>query len=154
VYDLYVDMDGVLADFDAHITKLAGGVHPNETGDDVWHYVTPGFFAALPKMPDADELWAFVSEFSPTIMTATGYSVKRAGAEKRGWAKEHLNHADVKLVMSGADKIKRIESSRIPWSILIDDRMQAISPWVDRGGVGILHTSASNTIAQLKEIGY
>ena len=40
-----------------------------------------------------------------------------------------------------------------PNAILIDDRSKAIDPWVDMGGIGILHTNTNNTIEQLKQIG-
>jgi hypothetical protein len=37
--------------------------------------------------------------------------------------------------------------------ILIDDMEQTIREWKNAGGVGILHTSASDTISQLKKLG-
>jgi len=37
--------------------------------------------------------------------------------------------------------------------ILIDDSIKKIDPWNANGGIGILHTSASNTISKLKELG-
>ena len=39
-----------------------------------------------------------------------------------------------------------------PYSILIDDREKSIDPWRTKGGIGILHTSAEETIAQLQAI--
>ena len=40
-----------------------------------------------------------------------------------------------------------------PNHILIDDRLSNIEQWRSQGGIGILHTSAVNTIQQLKELG-
>jgi hypothetical protein len=40
-----------------------------------------------------------------------------------------------------------------PNHILIDDREDTINSWNVAGGIGILHTSASNTINQLKKLG-
>ena len=37
--------------------------------------------------------------------------------------------------------------------ILIDDREDTINNWNAAGGIGILHTSAANTIEQLKQLG-
>jgi len=37
--------------------------------------------------------------------------------------------------------------------ILIDDREDTINRWNAAGGIGILHTSAPNTIEQLKQLG-
>jgi len=40
-----------------------------------------------------------------------------------------------------------------PNKILIDDRKDTIDAWNANGGIGILHTSASNTIKKLQELG-
>jgi hypothetical protein len=40
-----------------------------------------------------------------------------------------------------------------PERILIDDMEQTIREWNNAGGIGIHHTSASNTISQLKKLG-
>ena len=37
-------------------------------------------------------------------------------------------------------------------SVLIDDRQKNIDAWIEAGGIGILHTSAANTINQLKAL--
>ena len=37
-------------------------------------------------------------------------------------------------------------------SVLIDDRQVNIDAWEANGGIGILHTSAENTINQLKAL--
>jgi hypothetical protein len=39
-------------------------------------------------------------------------------------------------------------------NVLIDDYPQNIQQWKAEGGIGILHVSASQTIAQLKKLGY
>jgi hypothetical protein len=40
-----------------------------------------------------------------------------------------------------------------PNRILIDDMEQTINEWNAAGGIGIHHTSADNTISQLKKLG-
>jgi hypothetical protein len=40
-----------------------------------------------------------------------------------------------------------------PDKILIDDMEQTINEWNKGGGIGILHTSADNTIKELKKLG-
>ena len=40
-----------------------------------------------------------------------------------------------------------------PNNILIDDKPSTIDSWNAAGGIGILHTSAANTISQLKKLG-
>ena len=37
-------------------------------------------------------------------------------------------------------------------NVLIDDRPKNIEAWEAAGGIGIIHTSAKNTIEQLKKL--
>ena len=62
--------------------------------------------------------------------------------------KKHL--PGTKLILSPA-KLKQKYAA--PNHILIDDKPSNIEEWRSQGGIGILHTSATNTISQLKELG-
>jgi len=109
------------------------------------------FFGAMDPMSDALELWDYIRGYHPTILSATGH-VKTAQQEKRQWVLDNLGSeaaASAVLVSSAADKAKYA----LPSHILIDDRAKAIDPWIAAGGIGILHTSAADTIKQLKELG-
>ena len=68
---LFLDLDGVLADFDAHVRELFGRSPAQLRLEEMWRLAerTPGFFETMPKMPDADDLWAFCAPFEPTIIT-------------------------------------------------------------------------------------
>ena len=66
----------------------------------------------------------------------------------RLWVKNNL--PGTKLILSQA-KDKQNYACRD--CILIDDRPSNISQWRASGGIGIFHTSASDTIRQLKELG-
>ena len=143
-------MDGVLADFDRYVTEANGGAHPNDDGTSVWKHIHPGSFASFPVMEDAQELWDYVLPYKPTILTATGHSVKTAEDEKKIWALMHFGHSETQTVMAGADKINMINPDHYHKSILVDDRPKAIDPWIKAGGIGILHTSAEDSINQLK----
>ena len=39
-------------------------------------------------------------------------------------------------------------------SVLIDDMMKNVKEFEENGGIGVHHTSAANTIKQLKKIGF
>jgi hypothetical protein len=150
---LYVDLDGVLADFDKQYDLIFGMESRNDK-KQFWKNVDAAeeWFFHLPPMEDAQELFDYVSKhtFGFKILTATGYNYEKHSAQKRAWCKKHFNiePENVITVVSGATKAQYAESR---YDILIDDRLKAIDPWRLAGGTGILHTDAKTTIQQLKE---
>lgn len=154
-YIVYVDMDGVVADFDAAVKerfgKDMGEMKKGELWGKIKHYndtVAPWFYS-LPEMPDAQKLWSFVTgNFEKVAMlTASGSTPRDGAGQKRKWAGEHLGwDVKVNVVLSSGDKAAFANER----SILIDDREKAIKPFIAAGGIGILHTSADDTIRTLK----
>ena len=157
-YKLFVDLDGVMADLDKHVKEITGKSFEElrASGTGFTKFVKDQrdqgqtVFDTLDKMPDADQLWNYIEQHNPTILTATGYPEEKAKAEKIRWVYDNLQGFDgILTTISGADKHKYAA----PNHILIDDRDKAILPWREAGGIGILHTSAADTIAQLKKLG-
>jgi len=145
-YKIYVDMDGVLADFVEGVNKLLDVEYSDENYKSDPEYRTKMWkavakyskeggqlWAELNPMKDAKQLWSYVEKYNPEILTASGNPSFGAEAQKRQWVPW----------MIGAT----------PDSILIDDQPKSIKPWVAAGGIGILHTSAANTISELKKLG-
>ena len=151
---LKIDLDGVLVDFDGALRDRFG-MNMRDHRKQVWgkiaYYndnVAPWFYS-LPKMADADVLWAFIiANFEDySILSACGTTPRDAAGQKRAWVGENLGY-DVKanIVKSGSDKAVFAHST----SLLIDDREKVINPFLKAGGMGILHTSAEDTISQLQ----
>lgn len=157
-YKLFIDLDGVMADLDKHVEEITGKtfIELRASGSGFTEFVNDereqGFtiFDNLDKMPDADILWNFVVKYEPTILTATGFPEEKAKAEKIRWVYDNLSGFDkILTTISGRDKKNYAAENHI----LIDDREKAILPWREAGGIGILHTSATNTISQLQKLG-
>ena len=159
-YKLYVDMDGVLADFVKGIRKElpdyddkqyeTSEIYRTEMWDFVEKFSKDGgkLWQGLPEMDDARELWGWVKKFDHEILSATGKSGYGAGEQKRNWIKEKFGSVKVNLVQKSREKAK----FATPNSILIDDRTKSINPWKAAGGIGILHTSAGQTIKEIKKL--
>lgn len=157
-WEIWCDADGVLTHFEGLVCKHAGVSHVSEISrGKLWrtveHYdATVGpFFEHLEKMPDADELLDFIrgTFINHGILTASGFVPKDGpGQKRRYFAREYGHDLIVKVVDKSPDKARFAH----PRSILIDDRSKSIDPWVAAGGIGILHTSAKTTIAELKRI--
>lgn len=147
---IFCDMDGVLVDFDGFY-KQNHGVFPYEIPrPTLWSYVLsqPDYWVNLPEMPDAKELIAYLSKTPFKILTGLPvHGFDKAKIEKTKWIHTHIGpHIEVICCLA---KDKQKYGS--PGDILIDDRPYVIENWEKMGGIGILHTSATDTIKQLKE---
>jgi hypothetical protein len=161
-YKIYLDMDGVVADFDKRFTDLAG-MGPREFEEEYgknafWDFIDEGdnklvFWIGIPPMSDAKQLVDFVSNYDYEMLTAP--SLKKQSVMGKGlWMKNQTNKGlfpfKPKVNYKSAKNKKDFAA---PNHILIDDREDNINSWIAAGGIGILHTSASSTINQLKKLG-
>lgn len=152
---VFVDADGVMADFDSHYEKHFG-VRPDKAADDVdWAKVNsvPGFYRTMPLMPDAMRLWNFLTMYllkPPIILTGIpkAEKVPTASDDKRTMIAQHLG-ADVKVICCRSSE-KRLHAE--PGDILIDDWERYKDIWVKRGGRWITHTSAESSIHLLRQM--
>ena len=158
-YHIYVDLDGVLADLTSYIEKVLGqpiqvaGDGDWADSDGIWKKLRPTGepdFTKLELLPDAMTLWNYIKKYNPSILTATGQPVEENDKQKREWVKNHLTgYNEIHTVVASRNKSKWAW----PDAILIDDRNKSIDPWREKGGIGILHRSTNDTIAQLKKLG-
>ncbi len=147
---LYVDMDGVLADFDKHHENVFG-FRANKEKDDVdWAAIrhVPHFFLHIPPMKDLDELWTAISPYNPIILTGVPH-ITEAPSNKIGWVRKNLGD-DVKVITC---RSKEKCTYAKPGDILIDDWEKYKHLWIAKGGIWITHTSAKNSIDELTNLG-
>jgi len=154
---IYCDMDGVIADFLKFTSSHLG--HPFK--DEYWKDLPDDTFYQLPPMPDAKKLWGFISRYNPFILTAIprsgrGPISKRAADDKKRWMKKHFGVPENRIyAVSRVDKAQFAKDGRDGRpNLLIDDHAKNIQAFTKIGGLGIVHTSASNTIAEMKKLGY
>jgi phosphopantetheine adenylyltransferase len=150
-YKVYCDMDGVLVDFEKGYKELTGeDASYNTNPEEFWAPITKAgaaFWIKLPWMPDGKQLWDYIKPYNPSLLSAPS----REESSKIGkftWVKRNM--PGTKLILRSAERKQEFAT---PNSILIDDRADNIQRWKDAGGIGIHHTSASDTIQQLKKIG-
>jgi hypothetical protein len=146
---LFVDMDGVLADFDSGY-EAAFGVRPSIHADNVdWELVRlrEDFYLNLPPMPDFQELWTFIAPLRPVVLTGVPRSVAEASDNKRAWARKWLGDTEIRTCRS-SEKCLHASAG----DILIDDWEKYKKKWIKAGGIWITHTSAANTIAELPKL--
>ena len=150
---LYLDMDGVLADFDAGAEDAIGTTNTYKwewiNGSDAfWAKLNavPDFFANLPPMRDLDVLWNSVKHLSPIVLTALpkrdDFDVAR---QKRQWISRNLG-PDVQVITCLTHEKPNYCN---PFDVLVDDRLVNQKLWTQRGGVFVQHTDAATTVAEL-----
>lgn len=148
---IFVDMDGVLADFDAHYEAVFGR-RASKLADDVdWDAVrgVRGFYESIPPMTDMPFLWAYLWRHKPVVLTGIPESVPEAADNKKAWVRRWIGpHVDV-LCCRSSQKSQYAH----PGDVLIDDWEKYRHLWIAKGGRWITHTSAAETIDALRDIG-
>jgi hypothetical protein len=148
---LFVDMDGVLADFDGH-HEAVFGVRSDKLLDNIdWGAVSSvkDFYLNIPPMHDLKVLWDFIGPLQPIVLTGVPSEVGAAADNKRGWVRRHLGaHVEVRCCRS-REKCLHAQAG----DILVDDWEKYRHLWETKGGRWITHTSAENTIHTLMRLG-
>ena len=149
MYTIYCDMDGVLVDFEKGYAELTNTL-PSKTfngKEEFWEPINKAgaaWWANLDWMPDGRELWSYIKKYKPYILTAPSMDPSsRVG--KEAWCKMHINSQYKKLYFKAAKYKSDFAGEN---KILIDDRDDTIASWNAKGGIGIHHTSATNTIKE------
>ena len=149
---LFLDADGVLANFDEGV-RLLLGMLPKEFERKrgrgaFWRELAnaPGFYANLPEMPDARALFDAVKHLRPTILTGLPLG-KWAAPQKVAWASQHFPGVPIITCMA-RDKHRHMD----PGDVLVDDREDHRAAYEAHGVVFIHHRSAKDSVRQLAAI--
>jgi hypothetical protein len=146
---LYLDCDGVLADFDRGAEAVLGvppRVYEERHGrGGLWARLAqaPEFFFRLPLMPDAVELFAAVRHLHPIILTGLPRG-NWAAAQKVRWAAHHFPGTRI-ITCLAADKRDHCSAG----DVLVDDTLKYRHLWEDAGGIFVHHRNAQQTLREL-----
>ncbi len=152
---LFLDCDGVLADFDAYATEVLGAppraFEARHGRREFWKRIAghPDFFARLPLMPDARELWEAVAHLHPVILTGTPLG-NWAAPQKMRWAAEHFPEARMITTMARAKR----DHMEAPGDVLVDDTLTYRHLWEEAGGVFVHHRSTRESLEELRALGF
>ena len=158
MYKLFVDLDGVLADFERGVYKFTGK-WPREFASlgQMWKSVAAkdDFYNRLEWMPDGKFLWESVEPFYPTILTGIPFGNIPWAEQKRKWCDKHLGSSALIIIKHPRETKLAAALRTFPheekW-ILIDDDTKHAPDWLNAGGIFIHHTKVLDTITQLADI--
>lgn len=152
---IYCDMDQVLCDFIGGYQNLTGKDFAKTDKEERWDEIKSkkDYWHTLPWMPGAQRMWALINKYNANILSAYSTRDPNCRPGKKAWLKKNANPKGTVYLVQRADKQRYATSNGKP-NLLIDDYIKNIKEWEAKGGIGIHHTSPSNTISQLKRYGF
>jgi hypothetical protein len=156
-YQLFLDLDGVLVDFDRGVFFHTGKSPNDQTPKQMWSVLArvKSFYSKLDWMADGKLLWEQTKALDPVILTGLPLG-KWAEPQKRAWCKRELGKNIEVICGMSRDKHllawdwlhERGLANVIP--VLIDDRLKTKFAWEESGGKFILHFSAEESLRELQ----
>jgi len=163
-YQIYQDLDGCLCDFESRFEHFSG-LSPSEYraraerefGPKIglqkfWSLIDEEvgmrFYRGMSWMPEGQELWNYIKQYNPIILTAP--SRNNVSVEgKTHWVQDNLGDYDIEF--RSAERKSDLSG---PNQILIDDREDTIQAWKARNGIGLLYKGNTQEIIQeLQKLG-
>ena len=149
---LFLDADGVLADFDRSARQLLG-MSPKtyiarHGRGAFWKRLAnaKNFYGSLPEMTDARLLFDAVKHLKPTILTGLPLG-EWAAPQKVKWAAEHFPGVPIITCMA-RDKHKHM----MPGDVLVDDREKHRDAYAEAGVIFVHHENAEDSLRQLAKV--
>jgi len=154
---LYCDMDQVLVNFIGGADKELGQPFIKTDKDKRWSEIhkNKSFLEDLEWMPGAKRLWSFVNKYNSHILSAYTPADSNSTPGKLKWLRKNLRltqRSRIHLVLRSQKQNFAMTNNKP--NVLIDDHEKNIKEWESKGGIGIHHLSVSNTLIELKRLGY
>jgi 5'(3')-deoxyribonucleotidase len=159
---VYVDMDGVLADFFGNIAKAHNVNHWKEIENKdvaiVQKAKESNFFASLPLLPNANRLIQGVKSLAGSysiLSSPLQANVEASSKEKGAWLQQHFRGAMQPAgIVFDHEKFKYAKQADGTPNILIDDYPVNIRLWNAHGGIGLTYKDrdCATVLQQLRDV--
>ncbi len=162
-YKVYLDMDGVLADFDQRFRDISG-MEPREFENKYgrkafWNLIDEEnkikFWVGIPVMDGAAALVNAVKDYDYELLTSPS-AKKQSYLGKILWVKNHTGDVfptKPRINFKKAKEKHLVKPQLTKTDILIDDREDTIGRWNEAGGTGIVYKSIGQVLSDLKKLG-
>jgi len=160
---VYLDMDGVLADFFGGVEFLYGVEHWKQLTNDktkdlkkevIDRITGTDFFAVLPKFPTTDALIDMVKKFTGGNFSINTSPLRgdheNSAKYKKLWIQNNIEQPDEIVVTGRKETYAKNKGTGTP-NILIDDRPVNIQKWQAAGGYGILYQANRDQLTKVQK---
>jgi|TARA_E500000318_G_scaffold109512_1_gene122641 hypothetical protein len=160
---VYLDMDGVLADFFGGVEKMYGVEHWKELTNDktkdlkkevIDRITGTNFFATLPKFDSADALIQMIKKFTGGKFSINTSPLRgdhsNSAKYKKLWIQNNIEQPDDIVVTGRKESYAKDKGTGTP-NILIDDRPVNIQKWQSAGGYGILYQANRDSLTKVQK---
>lgn len=165
---VYIDVDGVLADFESAISSYDVDINDFESVVNIMQ--TDAFFYKMNNLPGIDnfkllfDTYKDCKDIKIRFLTAIGTSMHvsvnphllpdlldNISEDKRSWLHEYFNckQDDIIIVDDAADKLKYCNNNH---DILIDDYYKTIKQWNEKGGIGLFYPSRGLNVKKIQAL--
>jgi hypothetical protein len=148
---IYLDMDGVVADFDGH-AKTAG--KQDGQGKPKYNELDRAWYASMPATEGAKDFYDAAKKLGVVKFLTGPIMNPDCFSGKADWVMKFVPEAGRNILgdlIIAHSKDKQYLAK--PRRILIDDRIQNINQWIAEGGIGIHHKGDfAETLKELQKV--
>jgi hypothetical protein len=156
--EIYLDMDGVLANFFHEYAKLAGvktyrDIPPASADPTLDKMIGTDFFSKLPKFPTTDAMVKLVLQYADHYNICSSPLRKdfdNSAKHKKIWLKQNLNPQPRDIIITSIKERHAVQPDGTP-NILIDDRGTNIVAWRANGGIGIKYQADEDSLQMVQQ---
>lgn len=152
---VYVDMDGVIADFFTELARTHNVRHWKDIPDReeaICNLAGSDFFARIPKFSTSDELIRFVNDATDGEWCILSAPLRGDYANSKMWKRVWLdknNYYPAEAIFTSAKQKYATDDGRP--NVLIDDKPENIDAWIRNGGIGIRYQANEDSLDELKK---
>jgi hypothetical protein len=155
---IYLDMDGVLADFFAEVSRMKGvnnyrEIPPERVKSLIQTIQSTDFFYRLPKFEIADAIINLITDINGKygiISSPLTGDKENSELQKRKWINKNLHPQPEEIFITEEKQTYALGKNKQK-NILIDDRGANITKWEEAGGIGIKFQSDEDDIQKIFE---
>ena len=149
---IYLDMDGVIADFFKAIEERYNVKHWKEIDmeQSISDLKGTNFFGHIPKFKTSDTLISYINKITNgdwnILSSPLRYDNNNSAFWKRYWLAKHKYTPTDAIFVGRKEKYATYKGKA---NILIDDKPKNIEKWIAKGGIGIRYQANENSLDYL-----